>query len=257
MCLVGVCAMGLLAPPPAASAAQTHPQVPTTPTSQQLFAVSAAAPDDVWGVGYAGRPKILPLVEHWDGSSWSVVQVPNPASDSLATGISGTSATDVTVVGTSGGDMGLQPFAEHWDGLAWTVTYPPTSGEPYVSTAAVYAAAPDDQWAVGTGGGNDQALVEHWDGTSWSAALLGEQNGTLFGVAGTASDNVWAVGMTSAGGGERALLEQWNGQQWTSFDGPSLPPSEDPTLEGVTALSVDDAWAVGWYFHTDPPPMGT
>jgi hypothetical protein len=46
-----------------------------------LPSVTALAANDVWAVGYYsnGKVPILTLIEHWDGTSWSVVNSPNPS----------------------------------------------------------------------------------------------------------------------------------------------------------------------------------
>src|SRR5207248_7258711 len=47
-----------------------------------LPSVAALAANNVWAVGYYtnGEVPILTLIEHWDGTSWSVVPSPNPSS---------------------------------------------------------------------------------------------------------------------------------------------------------------------------------
>src|SRR5579872_5401239 len=44
-----------------------------------LYSVSAASANDVWAVGYSENSSgnISTLIEHWDGSQWSVVSGPN------------------------------------------------------------------------------------------------------------------------------------------------------------------------------------
>ncbi len=46
-----------------------------SPGIDDLYAVSAAGPDDVWAVGTQQAPglQFKPLIEHWDGTRWSVV----------------------------------------------------------------------------------------------------------------------------------------------------------------------------------------
>jgi len=45
-----------------------------------LYSASADSPSDVWAVGDQQGPDATfgTLVEHWDGSSWSVVPAANP-----------------------------------------------------------------------------------------------------------------------------------------------------------------------------------
>jgi hypothetical protein len=61
---------------------------------------------------------------------------------------------------------------------------------------------------------------------------------------------VWAVG--GGGGGGRTLVEHWNGTSWSHVLAPA--PGLSSFLNGVTAISASDAWAVGSFFG---PAIGT
>jgi hypothetical protein len=92
--------------------------------SPHLFAylsgVRAFASDDAWAVGNRGMGGAF--AEHWDGSRWSVVDVPQPGQDSTLYGIDGTSASDIWTVGKyTDTDSTIKALAEHWDGSSWTV----------------------------------------------------------------------------------------------------------------------------------------
>jgi hypothetical protein len=77
--------------------------------------------------------------------------------------------------------------------------------------------------------------------------------GTLLGVAGTSTRNAWAVGTlpggTLASGPGGTLIEHWNGTGWRVVPSPSPATGKDRSdvLEGVAAISRNDAWAVGYY----------
>jgi len=62
----------------------------------------------------------LALAEWWDGSSWSVVPVPEPggASQSALEGVSCTAASACTAVGGVSDTAGGVPLVERWDGSA-------------------------------------------------------------------------------------------------------------------------------------------
>jgi hypothetical protein len=72
---------------------------------------------------------------------------------------------------------------------------------PFISNSSLDAAAiiaDNDIWAVGfigAGNGPFQTLAEHFDGTSWSVVSTPSGNAAFFGVAGAASNDVWAVGV--------------------------------------------------------------
>lgn len=71
----------------------------------------------------------------------------------------------------------------------------------------------------------------------------------LYSVTVVSSDDVWAVGyyiyMTSSTTGEqRTLTEHWDGSAWSIVDSPDIGVGS--VLNGVTATSTDDVWAVGY-----------
>src|SRR5262249_18386668 len=67
---------------------------------------------------------------------------------------------------------------------------------------------------------------------------------SLFGVAGTAPDDVWAVGYGSPDG---VGVIHWDGTTWASVPTPS-PGPYGGGLFGVTAIASDDVWAVGFAY---------
>jgi hypothetical protein len=82
-----------------------------------LFGVAALSPSNVWAVGMV-RPSAsvewLPLVKHWDGTSWSTVSSPdpNPKIGYNLKGIAAISASDIWAAGTVG--------IENWNGTSWS-----------------------------------------------------------------------------------------------------------------------------------------
>jgi hypothetical protein len=125
---------------------------PGTARKDVLDAVVAVGSKNVWAVGsYRARTKAQrPLVEHWDGRRWRVVQAPsaNPTSGfDVLNAVSAASARDVWAVGNSGPGQG---FAEHWDGKSWKVVPMPDQPPPFVGLSGVAAVSAQDAWAVGT-----------------------------------------------------------------------------------------------------------
>ncbi len=117
------------------------------------------------------------------------------------------------------------------------------------------ATSASNAWAVGSigpGPGDPSAvspLIEHWDGTAWSAQnfAVPTSGGQLVTVAATSADDAWAVGSTgeaSEGTGQTTLIEHWDGSTWAQVPSPD-PAGQASELQGVTAISADDAWAVG------------
>src|SRR3989475_1286286 len=97
----------------------------------------------------------------------------------------------------------------------------------------IEAIAPDDVWTVGYANNPDgpqysiQALALHWDGSAWSIVATPKAPmdwNRLYGVAATASNDVWAVGTSQdvASVPGRTLVEHWDGTAW------SIVPSSEP-----------------------------
>src|SRR5580704_392062 len=102
-----------------------------------LNAVLALAPNDVWAVGLstptgAQQSATLTLIEHFDGTSWSVVPSPNvgPNSDFQSNqllGLTANSPDDIWAFGSFLSTDGLQTLTLvlHWDGTSWTIVSSP------------------------------------------------------------------------------------------------------------------------------------
>lgn len=52
--------------------------VPPTEFDVTASSIFVAAPDDAWIVGVSWGQRLTPLIEHWDGSSWTVAEAPSP-----------------------------------------------------------------------------------------------------------------------------------------------------------------------------------
>ncbi len=216
-----------------------------------LSSVAAVSPKDVWAVGsecYSANA----LIEHWDGSTWSLVGNPRHGDgfDSTAAlyGVTAISPSNVWAVGYQGSDYGIETLVEHYDGTAWTEVSAGGSSSAYLSS--VSATGPNDVWAVGgTDHGN---LVEHFDGTSWTT-VSSPQPGTgssLDSVAAISPTDAWAVGSkTGFGARESTFTLHWNGSKWSEVPSPNPRNTADATneLRSVAAVSSNNVWAVGRY----------
>ena len=111
------------------------------------------------------------LVEHWNGTSWSIMTSPNPAAaaDALLNGVSCPSTTSCYAVG-SYTDFPKQ-LVERWNGSTWSiVTTPSPPGTTNSSLSGVSCPSTTSCYAVGYyfGSSTNTILVEHWNGTRWS-----------------------------------------------------------------------------------------
>lgn len=229
-----------------------------------LGSLDGIATDDVWAVGYSladGTSDPVPLIEHWDGESWTKLRYPLP--DGVARGklnsVSVASADDVWAVGTTCCER-TAPLFLHWDGQAWESIDDTTEPAEYKAPYAVDAVAADDVWAVGAAGAGGAGCIRspillHWDGDAWTD-FESPTHGcawafdNLFGVTARASDDVWAVGGFGDGESFYTRVLHWDGDGWVVVESPN-PGSTDNSLFAVSATGADDAWAVGSHSNND------
>jgi hypothetical protein len=145
------------------------------PSTQDLWGVWGAAPDDVWAVGGDGLSEGHATLLHWDGAGWSEVDQPALARPHVWAWykVWGSSARDVYVVGQSGGAL-------HYDGSAWRELALGTAED----LIAVWGTGPD---RVAVVGGRSSALLATFDGARWnteSLAPLPGLNGIWFEASG-------------------------------------------------------------------------
>ena len=222
----------------------------------ELYSVSAASTNDVWAVGFSENTTMIgsvqpTLVEHWNGTKWSVVKSPSPGTQAnVLAGVTAISANDALAVGFQAGSNGIwQTLTEQWNGSQWSVVSSPSPGSQINYLDGVTAISANDAWAVGYA--DQQTLTEHWNGSKWSvvkSAGPGAVSNSLLAVSAVSHNNVWAVGyyQTKNFVGH-TLTEHWNGSKWSVVKSPS-PGSFSAQLEGVAAIAANDVWAVG---HTD------
>ncbi len=82
-----------------------------------LLDVVWRAPNDIWAVGYTGAENNTSqtLVEHWDGTAWSVMSSPSPGAHSNSFhSVTVSDLHDVWAVGTSSEDIVNQTLVAHY-----------------------------------------------------------------------------------------------------------------------------------------------
>ena len=234
-----------------------HWQIVTSPnpgsTYNHLDGVTADSATDAWAVGYyvSTTGVTQTLIEHWNGTSWSVVKSPSPASiNNELYSVAAISASDVWAVGfvtinTSGQTPVDQTLIEHWNGSSWSVVKSPNPGSGGDHLSAVAAISASDVWAVGDSNTLSKTLTEHWNGSHWSVVSSPNpgSGGVLHAVAAVSAGDVWATGYAIYGNSIQTLVEHWNGTSWRVVKSPNVGTS--PALWAVTAVSANDVWAVG------------
>ena len=219
---------------------------------------AAGSNDDTNGVGQT-------LTERWDGTSWTIVDSPNPSgSDSLqaVTCASPSQPEECWAVGETVTDRGrAQTLVEQWDGAVWSLVSSPNSGN-YNDLLGVTCTSQADCWAVGfySGVTNDQTLIEHWNGGVWAIVSSPNtstmQDNYLNAVACASASDCSAVGYhANSTGGFQTLIEQWGGNFWTIVSSPNPSGAQDSELRGVTCVSAAQCWVAGYYASSSGPPQ--
>jgi hypothetical protein len=227
--------------------------VVTSPTPKNggfLSGVTAIASNNVWAVGTVLDSKgaaSSALVEHWDGTSWSIV------SSSAFTGvikvgaISADSSSDIWANGTlssTGAPVALHRSGTTWSQVTLKQTFTCGVGN------SILALSPTNVWAVGSGVDSDFDTnvpeIEQWNGTSWSIISSPTTNqppldstSDLAGIAAISANNIWAVGSNKG----ETLTEHWDGTSWSIITSPDPGPFNH--LFAVAALSDRTVVAVG------------
>ncbi len=282
-------AVSLLAVPTAPAAPSGWNIVVSASTGPQdsnlLLGTSCANAWNCWAVGGSfpslsnnGKPSAL--INHWDGTSWSVTPLAPPAGSaaSLLWNVTCVTTSDCWAVG--GQELGANPapssLAEHWDGSGWSVV-PTPAGFGYLFSVACPSTS--DCWAVGTAVASDNSgplngIIDHWDGSSWSpvtTAPSGQTYDQFNSVACTGASDCWAVGFAGPNQqqnnflpdvapnvpGDGAFAEHWDGTSWSVAAVPQATAPLGTYLSSVTCTSSSQCWAVGATMNAAGDPSAT
>jgi hypothetical protein len=212
-----------------------------------------------------GTDPVGALIEHWDGTAWSIVASPaldQPGAVLLA--ISVVSPDDIWAVGyQSTPSAGYKPLIEHWNGRAWSIVPAPApAAGPTAWLEGVSGDSSTDAWAVGYYAGDARTstaypLVEHWNGTAWTAvplpASVSALKAVLVSVYAAAPDDVWATEGLSH---PPAVFVHWDGTAWSTV--PAPVPDEyglSYDYESIDGSGPGDVWAAGTVATGYPPAV--
>jgi hypothetical protein len=172
-----------------------------------LLSVWSASATDVWVVGGDPRTGTGPIVEHYDGTTWTKLDSGQRNVDLWW--VTGFANGPVFMSGSNGTILRYQNGA--FEKLA-------TPGS--LTVFGMWGASPNDVWAVGgnSGGGG---FAWRFDGNAWTvfpgvpADIMSQ--GTCFKVNGHGADNVWISGSNGA-------TLHWNGSALDRIDIPAEVP---------------------------------
>jgi len=173
----------------------------------------------------------------WDGSQWTLVDVPSAGTETRLLVVNVISPTAVWVGGYVF-DLSIARLTQlllYWDGASWTNTFPDVLG----MIAGIGVISPTDIWASVPYyyPGLSEAYFPHFDGSQWTNVSSQNQNpGEIEPIS---SNDIWSIVADPVDPG-RAML-YWNGISWHRV---SLPSPEN-RITSLAAISSNDVWAVG------------
>ena len=236
----------------------SHPDDPGV--SAVFFGLSGDSPNDIWAVGEYQQPldRFHTLIEHFDGSQWSIVPSPDPGTTGDI--LYGVVARDRNAAWAVGEKHSVGPLDRAlilgWDGEKW-LPFPAPRDEPestrlYVigadSSGALHAAGEAEDDMKRTVGLSEIAV----SGRPWSiqhGVSVGQSDNHFYSIAAAPGGAQWAVGawFDPKNGRQYTLTERARaGEPWQVLTSPSPSHSGDSLLGGVTVVG-NDVWAVGAY----------
>lgn len=201
------------------------PSLPSGATGGGAEDVSCVSSSACMAVGGGDNESGItqPFADWWDGSAWSVENLPSPAGSALIAleSVSCTSGGACTAVGSYSVGGLVRPLAERWDGSSWTLErMPGPAGVIAAQLSQVSCTSPTACVAVGFYTTSEAqyfsgTLIERWNGVNWSVqSTPGELE--LTSVSCISSSACTAVGDSqSATGAYGAVVERWGGSRWT------------------------------------------
>ena len=238
---------------------------PNPGVADYINGITATSASDVWVVGqeWTSLSSIVPLVMHYDGTRWTVVNTSQFAGAALYT-VSAVASNDAWALGNIGVVGQNAVLALHWNGSTWQrVIFPAEQGGYYI-IRGVSGVASGDLWAAGFFVYNQQssylARSFHWNGTSWSRVDVANltQPSYFVGIKAVASNDVWAVGqgvVLPDINNVQNITYHWNGSSWSNVGNPDN--IQEAIFNGIAASSSTDIWVVGHGSTQTPMRMGT
>jgi hypothetical protein len=190
----------------------------------------------------------LVLTERWNGRKWAVEAAPKFPAGSIA-GVSCTSPTACTLVGSYDIGDNVLTLAERWNGARWIVQpTPDPAGSSQSALTGVSCASVTSCTAVGYASGTksgivDATLAERWNGTNWAIQPTPNPAGPVSELTGVSCAS--ATSCTAAG--DWLLAEAWTGSRWV-IQRTATPAGElSGDFSGVSCLPAGSCTAIGRY----------
>jgi hypothetical protein len=254
-----VCSLFIMCSPAVALAStgwhQVHIPRPGS-FADSLSSVSALSNSDIWvGGSFARQDRVTrPLVEHWNGTRWSIEDL--PFSKGSINAIDEVAQDSVWAVG--GGDSLCNcTVVLFFDGNRWT----------RIPSDNIKSNIDNAEYAVAGGSLNDTWTAADTFGQYFQGSIIQTQryNGSEFddtknpgtqdlnfvgGLLRFASNDVWLAGTDCPVSDITCypISWHWNGRVWATVS--VTDPYYEAAFNGISGLSSSDMWAVGFALPT-------
>ncbi|MFK4067355.1 hypothetical protein [Streptomyces sp. NPDC029674] len=222
----------------------------------ELIDGAAMAPDDIWALGSDGAHTDGRFTKghllHFDGEKWTREPMPADGDPHLSRlEYLGSAGIRLHTVEGTASDTRTPRYAL-WDGTRWG----PVKDAPAGPLKDVEVISADDVWVL-----RGDGKVTHWDGGRWTVTPMPAEK--VAALAGSAKDDVWAVGARTTGpgvggpGGEvrQPAAMRFDGKEWSLTKTPTyrfpdpVPPEPYAELTGIDVASRTYARAYGGHSY--------
>jgi hypothetical protein len=215
-----------------------------------LSNVVATGSRDAWAAGDMDIScgASLPLVEHWNGTTWQ--QRPLPAaldSYDAVIALGASSASNAWLIAAQENSHGVEWLT--WNGSAWRAAALP-GWAARISFAlslndVLSVFGPANVWNFSLSARQNPALAARFNGHSWRRVYL---PGAPVAVSAVAARDIWAVGPTrktmSKPSAQRIYVAMhWNGRRWRTITMPKIRLAGVQQVYGLAAGGPRSLWA--------------
>ena len=220
-----------------------------------LAHVSCISSTSCFAIGNRQKSQSGVLIEHWNGTSWSIVKGPKTSLQVTMTNISCSPDDTCAVVGGSPGESDSYnnaPVVEYWNGVSWSMSVlAGVNGtlRDVSCLAASFCSAVGAETAIcsdGNGCPPAYAFIEQWNGSSWSEASYPNtavMYSGLFNVTCVSTAMCFALGFVD----DAQLILRWDGTSWNLVP----VPAQAMTAEAASCTSSTACFASSGNYYEE------
>ncbi len=220
-----------------------------------LDGVACASTSMCFAVGFSESNGVdKPLIEQWNGVSWTTVASANPFGSQFTDlfAVTCASTTECFAVGSYKRSSTDKTLIERWNGTSWSIVSSPNVAGAQTSTLLGVACASANVCFAAGGAANGitpRTLVERWNGSTWSIVAsptpTGSDSPNLRSVSCPTVSSCFAAGDSQASSTVTPLVEHWGGTGWSIMTTPKVSGTVDDGFRGVSCATGTQCVAVG------------